>query len=205
MYNSQSGQDQFVLNVIKHKENNYFLEIGSNDPININNSYVLEKSYNWNGLMVEYDSIWEKEYIKHRKSKYIINDATKIDYLKFFKENNFPTNLGYLQIDLEVSNGSTIQTLELLNSTIFPEYKFATVTFEHDIYRGNYLNTRERSREIFEKHGYIRVFSDVKNMNNPFEDWYVYPDLVNMDYVNQIKTDNSIEYTNIIELMNILK
>ena len=50
-------------------------------------------------------------------------------------------------------------------------YKFAIITFEHDIYHTNYLNTRLVSRQIFENRGYLRVFSDVNNEGYyPFED-----------------------------------
>ena len=49
-YNAQAEQDKFVLNVMKHKQNGYFLEIGSNDPIHMNNSYILESSYHWKDI-----------------------------------------------------------------------------------------------------------------------------------------------------------
>jgi hypothetical protein len=196
MYNGQAGQDQFVLNILKKKRNGYFLEIGSNHPIQINNTYILEKEYNWTGLMVEYDRQYEQLYKTIRTSHYIINDATKIDYFKIFTDLNFPKNLDYLQIDLEVHNGSTINTLELLNTTVFPDYKFATVTFEHDIYRGDYFNTRKRSREIFENNGYVRIFGDIYNPDESaqFEDWYVHPDLVDINYVNSVKEIGPIHY-----------
>ena len=32
------------------------------------------------------------------------------------------------------------------------------------------------------------------NGKNPYEDWYVYPDLVDMDYVNEIKNKNINNY-----------
>jgi hypothetical protein len=194
---SQAYQDVFVINILKNKKNGYFLEIGSNDPIKHNNTYLLEKSYNWKGLMVEYDKSFENSYINHRKkSLYALKDATKVDYLDIFKRYEFPKNIDYLQIDLDVDNRSTLDTLLLLNSTIFDEYKFATITFEHDIYRGNFFDTREISRKIFTERGYVLVFPDVKvwwlNDNNPFEDWYVHPDLVDMEYINKIKTDESL-------------
>ena len=84
---------------------------------------------------------------------------------------------------------------------IFNKYKFATVTIEHDIYTGNYFDTRRISRDIFIKNGYILVFQDVKvnfeNKDVPFEDWYVHPDLVDIDYAN-----NPVYYYN--GLMNYL-
>ena len=45
MFKGQAEQDKFVLNMLKNKKNGFFLEIGSNHPININNSYILEKNY----------------------------------------------------------------------------------------------------------------------------------------------------------------
>lgn len=40
-------------------------------------------------------------------SIHIINDASKINYNDMFKINNFPFNIDYLSLDLEVNNGST--------------------------------------------------------------------------------------------------
>ena len=46
MYTSQAGQDRFVVNILKGKMNGYFLEIGSNSPNHINNTFILEKRFN---------------------------------------------------------------------------------------------------------------------------------------------------------------
>jgi hypothetical protein len=197
MFNGQSQQDRFVLNVLNYKKNGYFLEIGSNHPIIINNSYLLETKYNWKGIMVEYVNDFLPLYKEHRpNSIHVINDARTIDYKNLFEQNNFPTSLDYLQIDLEVSNGSTIETLIQLDSNIFDTYKFATVTFEHDIYNTNFANTRIESRKIFKKRGYICIFEDINNHGFPYEDWYVHPDLVNMVYINNLIEYNKSKFTN---------
>ena len=197
MFNGQAEQDKFVLNVLNYKKNGYFLEIGSNHPIIINNSYLLETKYNWKGIMVEYVNDFLPLYKEHRpNSIHVINDARTIDYKNLFEKNNFPTSLDYLQIDLEVSNGSTIETLIQLDSNIFDTYKFATVTFEHDIYGTNFANTRIESRKIFKKRGYICVFEDINNAGYPYEDWYVHPDLVNMIYINNLIENNKSKFIN---------
>ena len=74
------------------------------------------------------------------------------------------------------------------------KYKFSTITFEHDIYHTNYLNTRLESRKIFEDRGYVRVFSDVNNKEMPYEDWYVHPDLVDMELMNNLIKKNKKNY-----------
>ena len=193
-YNGQSAQDLFVLHALDYKTNGYFLEIGSNHPIQINNSYILEKEYFWNGLMVEYQSNFEELYKIHRTCKYIIQDATTIDYT--IPLNDFPKNMDYLQIDLEVSNESTLKTLQLLDQTIFKEYTFSVVTFEHDIYVGDYFNTRLESREIFKRNGYTLIYGDVKNQNYPYEDWYIHSSIDS----SKFKKADSLEYTEIINM-----
>jgi hypothetical protein len=196
MFLGQAQQDKYVLNILSEKKDGFFLEIGSNHPIEINNTFILEQKYNWKGLMIEYCNNWLNDYKKYRpNSVHIINDATKINYKELFQSNNVPKNIDYLQIDLEANNGSTLSTLKKMNLEVMDDYTFATVTFEHDIYHTNYLNTRLESREIFKNRGYIMVFSDVNNLNeNPYEDWYVHPDLVDMDKVNSIIDLNKDNY-----------
>lgn len=192
MFKGQAQQDKFVLQVLKNKRNGVFLEIGSNHPININNTYILEKDYDWSGTMVEYDKKWLPEYIQHRpKSRHIIQDATTVDYSSVITQ-----DIDYLQIDLEVDNRSTLTVLEKLDKEVFPKYACSTVTFEHDIYRGNFFNTRQISRDIFEKHGYVRVFDDIHNEEPRFvyEDWYVHPDYVDMEYVRKLQDLNQKNY-----------
>ena len=203
----QAAQDYFVKKVLKEKRNGTFLEIGSRHPIEINNSYILETQYDWRGIMVEYDRHWLASYKQHRpKSYYIMEDATRINYLQHFQDFDMPTNVDYMQIDLEVNNRSTLTTLENVNTQLMDNYKFAVVTFEHDIYTGNHFDTRAKSREIFDARGYFRVFQDVQNTHAgskyyPFEDWYVHPDLVDMDYIRRITSDVSLEVNDIIKIL----
>jgi hypothetical protein len=197
MFNGQAEQDKFVCFILKNKYNGYFLEIGSNHPIEINNTYTLEKNYNWRGIMVEYDTRYLPLYKQYRpNSIHILQDATTIDYKTVLEENKVPLDVDYLQIDLEADNGSTIQTLEKLDREIFDKHRFATVTFEHDVCYGDFYNTRQRSREIFNKRGYVSVFKDIHNKEPKYvyEDWYVHPDLVDMSYVNTLIYKNSTKY-----------
>jgi hypothetical protein len=195
MYLGQAQQDKFILNILNEKTNGYFIEIGSNRPITINNTYLLESKYNWTGIMIEIDKSFLPQYKEHRpKSIHVINDATKIDYKNLFEVNNVPFEIDYLQIDLEPANGSTIKTLEKLDEDVLDKYKFATVTFEHDIYHTNFDNTRLKSRNIFQKRGYFCVFEDICNEGNPYEDWYVHPELVDMNYVEKLIENNKKKY-----------
>jgi hypothetical protein len=202
---SQVKQDLFAINCLKFKKDGFFVEIGGNDPIICSNTYLLEKDYNYKGIIVEMDSSFLPLYHEHRKNSIpIINNATKINYLNKFNDLNVPKNIDYLSFDLDIDNNSTLETLQLFDQQIFMNYKFAVITFEHDIYRKDWTpilnynsnNTRNKSREIFEKYGYIRVFSDVSHNNNPFEDWYIHPDLIDMNYINELIQKNKKHYNN---------
>ena len=172
----------------------------------ISNTYLLEKEYQWRGLMVESASHFLSAYQTVRPLAFpLIADATTADYLHFLQKYNFPSEIDYLQIDLEVSNRSTLTSLELLDKHVFDTYTFGVVTFEHDIYRGDYCDTRRLSREIFEKHGYTRVFSDV----SVFEDWYAHPTIIDKDLIEKIKNhpDNKegIEHFDCIPIIKNIK
>ena len=147
--------------------------------------------------MIEIDSKYLNSYKIHRpNSIHIINDATTINYKELFETNNVPENIDYLQLDLEPINNSTLQTLIKLNDKVLDNHKFATITFEHDCKDGiSHLpiiqNTRTESRKILKNRGYICVFEDINNQGiNPFEDWYVHPELVNMEYITNLIDKN---------------
>ena len=146
--NSQTGQDLFVLSVLNHKRNGTFLEIGSNHPITLNNTFLLENEYDWKGVMVERDEQWTELYKTHRpNSEYIIDDAVTIDYNKALE--NYPRDMDYLQIDLEVNNMSTLNTLLNLNNSVLKSHRFAikrsntifieVISSEHVIYHVSFL------------------------------------------------------------------
>jgi len=193
---SQASQDIFVHTFSPLQT---FVEIGSNHPIITNNTYSLESNYGWSGIMVEYDASFEPLYkeLRSPKTTYYIGDAQTAPYRNMFVSKFTSKNIGYLQLDLDVNNRSTLNTLELLDRTCFDDYTFATVTFEHDIYTGDYFDTRAQSRAIFEKRGYIRMYSDVCVFFDgdwrQFEDWYVHPSLVDAGKIAIYKQPNNSE------------
>ena len=170
---SQAKQDLFVLKALKYKREGTFLEIGANHPIEISNTYLLETRYGWKGLMIEQNPRFVQLYESERpNSEYIIDNAVTIDYNRALE--NYPRDMDYLQIDLEVDNMSTLNTLLNLNDSALKTHRFAVITFEHDRYRGDFFRTRDLSRIILQDLGYVLLFPDILF----FEDWYIHPDLV---------------------------
>ena len=200
-FHGQAAQDAFALWVLKEKRDGYYLEIGSNHPIENNNTYLMDTRYGWKGVMVEYRPEHLVQYQEHRpRAIHIIDDATQLAFVKVLEQLAPPDKcVDYLQIDLEVHNDSTMGALEQIEKTMEMGYKYAVVTFEHDAYVDARYETRERSRLVFDRNGYVRVFSDVRIDGNPFEDWYVHPELVDMERTERIRTMASLEWQQIID------
>ena len=167
-YYSQIGQDEFVLKTLKNKRDGLYLDIGCAGPVHINNTYVLEKEFNWKGISIDLDSgfakLWEES--NRKNSKFILQDALTVDYDKIIgdllKENN-KDRIDYLSMDLEPPS----LTLDALYKVPLDKYRFSVITFEHDLYRNN-LDLMMKSREIFQKHNYILLVSNINNQ----EDWW---------------------------------
>lgn len=159
---SQIGQDIFVLQMLKNKTNGIFLDIGCYLPIEINNTYLLEKNYNWNGISIDIENYSEEW--KIRKSKFIQHNALKINYEEILNEISINNRIDYLSLDLEPPT----RTFELLNILPFNKFRFSVITFEHDAYRGFY-KIKEDSRKILKSYGYILYKENVGN----YEDWYI--------------------------------
>lgn len=173
----QANQDSFVLNALKEKRNGYYVEIGSNEPITWNNTYLLETEYDWSGVGFEWDEGLVEHYNNIRKNKCIAADATKFDYLSYFQSNNFPKQIDYLQLDIEPA----YQTLTALKQLPIDQYRFSVITYEHDLYADpNNQGVKEEAKFILSTLGYKLVVENVNDgdLNRIFEDWWIDPKVV---------------------------
>ena len=95
----------------------------------------------------------------------------------------------------------SLVSLQILKKIPFDKYKFATITFEHDDYSDIDDYVKKESRNYLESQGYILVVNDVSNDGLcAYEDWWVHPDLVNMELVEKI-INNSKPINSISKIM----
>lgn len=189
---SQAWQDVFTLTALKGLRNGKYLEIGGQEPISNNNTYLLHRAFGWRGVSVELDPSHVPSWRQHRKdSNLVIADALTIDY-----ENALPLWFGshskrvdYLQLDIDPS----FNTLRVLKRLPLDEWRFSVVTFETDAYTLD-RRARDESRAILSDHGYVLVAEDVSVLFSPispepipFEDWWVDPQAVESTYVESLR------------------
>ena len=171
---SQVWQDIFALVVNDAKRDGTFIEIGGAQPFVGNNTWLLEKEYNWRGFSVELDhnlcNMW-KGY--RPNTKLFEADAVEFDYLKAVDDLGLPKHLDFLSFDLE----PPAVTLEALRKFPLDKLSFNCITYEHDMYRQ--WGDTVAHRDIFSKHGYDLVGFQIHNGPCCMEDWYVHESVPN--------------------------
>lgn len=187
IYNNYSKhfQDLFVLTVLKGKKNGTYLEIGSGDPFIHNNTALLEKQFRWKGISIDSSPALCYNFKENRHNTVICADALEIGYQDLFDKHCVDPVVDYLQIDCDEAS------IEVLKRLPLDTHKFGVITFEHDSYR---LGTgiRDEARAILKKHGYVLLVNDVAFTEVcAYEDWYVHPDIVEIDPAMRSKKDTN--------------
>ena len=95
---SQLFQDLFVLFNFNEKRNGTFLEFGATDGFSLSNTYLLENSYEWKGVLAEPSPQWHESLNKNRPNCKIINDCIYSESGK--------------SLDFFVSNSGVLSTIE---------------------------------------------------------------------------------------------
>ncbi len=67
---SQLRQDLFVLAALNFKKKGFFVEFGATNGIDLSNTHLLEKKFQWNGILAEPAKCWH-EALKKNRSSYI--------------------------------------------------------------------------------------------------------------------------------------
>jgi FkbM family methyltransferase len=57
---AQIFQDLFVLYLTNEKRKGFFVDFGATNGIELNNTYLLEKEYEWTGILAEPAKVWEE-------------------------------------------------------------------------------------------------------------------------------------------------
>lgn len=194
---SQAGQDMFVRAVLGEQRNGSFLEIGSNNPVEINNTYLLETELGWRGLLVDNSLDSMKACEEARQSAFLLTDAAKpqdwVGALRQAEEINHgaslhpPRYVDYLSLDVDEA------TLDCLKNLPLGQVTFRVITLEHDRYRFGEPR-RDEMVAILERHGYDILCRDVCDQGLPFEIWAVCPTLVSAVRADRFRRSNPTEW-----------
>ena len=118
---SQLLQEVFVLSVLQGKRGGYFIEAGASDGIDCSNTYLLEKSFGWSGLLVEPSDTQFSQLSSNRNST-LTNAAlwSESDLKLQFTETHSPG----------LSTITSLKDMDFLSKerTVFKEYEVKTIS-----------------------------------------------------------------------------
>ncbi len=182
---SQIYQDIFVLSMTNGKKEGTYLEVGAGYPKKGNNTFLLEKEFDWKGVSIDINPKSKELFDKNRKNESICADATSIDYIQLLSEHYKSTSIDYLQLDCDPAN----ITYDILQKIPFDNFKFGVITYEHDFYNDSTGSYREKSRVFLKGKGYKLICGNISPLKDkyPFEDWWIHPDLIDENIWKQFE------------------
>lgn len=192
---SQLGQDLFALLCSNFKVGGFFIEVGATDGVSLSNTFLLENSFGWSGLLVEPEKSWHSQLKQNRK----VSVDTRALWSRSDDELEFVSDgvLSSLSLsgnrDMHVRQGptSTVKTVTLEQlvldhncPTVIDYLSIDTEGSELEILRGlpgpefvirsisvehNYSASRIEIFKLLTEAGYVRVAPDISK----FDDFYI--------------------------------
>ncbi|WP_413974438.1 FkbM family methyltransferase [Hyunsoonleella sp. 2307UL5-6] len=198
---SQIKQDLFVLCELDFKKNGFFIEFGATDGISMSNTFLLEKDFNWKGILAEPGRCWHSA-LKENRDTFIETNCVwhKTGEELQFQEaqsSTLSTVVGFGKTDShsqdrdtkKVYSVTTISLNDLLLKYKAPKIiDYLSIDTEGSEYIIlNNLNFDDyKFRVITVEHNYTSLrekifkllsskgYSRVHTTHSLFDDWYIY-------------------------------
>ena len=127
---SQICQDWFVLESLNYKKNGYFVEIGAASGVELSNTFLLEKEYNWKGILSEPSPGWKESLEKNRVCikdyRCVYSESDKLVSFYQTREKEFSTISNFVNADKHQNKRKKFTKFEILTITLedlLKEYK----------------------------------------------------------------------------------
>ena len=191
-FQSQIFQDIFASFIIGDKFDKTFLEFGATNGFDLSNSYLLENSFGWNGVLSEPSLKWHEALKKNRKNSKIITkciwreSGKKLDFfmsdfgglstLKDFVESDKISIPSNTEIRLRSGQTISVETISLNDvikkyfNSICPSYiSIDTEGSEYEILKAFDLN-KFRPKVFTIEHNHTENESKIENhlINNGY-------------------------------------
>jgi len=195
---SQNNQDKLVLFLLGESPG-FFVEFGAVDGVALSNTFILEKSFNWAGIVCEPSILSREKLIATRDCHIDFNCVTNKsgEVVSFIETGNGLSSMEKYAYDDMWSdmrrdgysyNVPTISLIDLLNKYDAPDvidylsidtegseleiltaYDFLR-TFKVITVEHNYTDNREKIYDLLTSKGYVRVMED----RSKWDDWYIH-------------------------------
>jgi FkbM family methyltransferase len=177
---SEHFQDLIVLGLTNLKRGGFFVEFGAADGIYCSNTFILEKNFNWNGILAEPARIWHDDLLQNRMAKICTQcvwSSTGVQ-LEFAEVNNpgLSTISNFASLDRHQSDRAlnkrymveTITLIDLLKKFEAPAYidylSIDTEGSEFEILKGFDFHSHEFGIIQIENNENASVRYDIHNL-----------------------------------------
>ena len=185
---SQSGQDLFVDRILQGKIEGTYLDIGANHPIELSNTYALERQAAWKGVLVERDPHCIELLRQQRTGLIWPVDALESDWKALTGV------MDYLSLDCDENTAKILDNLMARSDVL----RFRVLTVETDAYRFG-PEVRDRIDLALKNAGYDVLCRNVRSSEGMiYESWAVDPKLVDMENAERFRSDG-LKWSEIIE------
>jgi FkbM family methyltransferase len=197
---AQLFQDLFVLYHLKNKKNGFFIEFGATDGVTLSNTFLLEKEYNWKGILAEPGRVW-KNRLKENRNSTIDNrcvwstsrqtlvfnetDIAELSTINQYSDSDFLSEQRKSSNTYEVETITLMDLLDLYNAPAMIDYlSIDTEGSEYEILKG-FDFSKYQFEVITVEHNFTSMRHDLYNLltqngyKRVFEsislidDWYI--------------------------------
>lgn len=198
---AQIKQDLFVLMELNFKKKGFFVEFGATDGVSSSNTYLLEREFEWLGILAEPARCWHENLIKNRSSpiekkciwsqsgeKLIFNEVegASLSTIEGFGENDYHRKSRQAAIQYEVQTLSLIDLLDKYNAPAVVDYLSIDTEGSEFVILENFDFSRYKFRVITVEHNYTAMreqifnllrsngYSRVHQEYSLYDDWYIW-------------------------------
>ena len=207
MSKAQIGQDIFVISVLMGKRHGFFVEFGATDGVSLSNTYMLEKSFGWDGILVEPGKNWKNNLVLNRTAKLDFRAVSSRsgEYFEFLESNTpefstikgYENNGGHPRVIKEQYKVESVSLTDLLDNynapkiidfisidtegtefSILESFNFNKYKFAIIVCEHNYSSNRQKVFDLLSERGYRRIWSEFTQ----FDDWFILPELIDISF-----------------------
>ena len=197
---SQLGQDIVALVLNKFKKKGFFIEFGASNGYDLSNTYLLEKKYNWIGILVEPLPAWHSDLRKNRNCtidtrclwsssnqnlEFIDVKEKELSTIKIFANSDSHSELRKKSSTIKVKTVSLIDLLKFYNAPKIINYMSVDTEgseldilkdFPFDNYKFNFISIEHnygRNREKLKELLNKNGYRPILNNLSKWDDWFI--------------------------------
>jgi FkbM family methyltransferase len=180
MYYSQSNQDKYLEEeIFKGFKNGFFVDVGANDGITINNTLYFEKEHNWTGMNIEPLSFVFDKLLQNRPNCINLNYAicNENGYADFICNEGYTEMLSGLKDTYDERHNQRREKENIIYKSTTKQIKVKTKRLE-DLFEENNvkhinfisIDVEGAEFEVIKSINFEKVFIDVIVFENNYDD-----------------------------------